>query len=82
METLTLKNDYHRTYAWVRIHADRETILSRRTVRRLRRALCGIDGCTCGGVLGQRGQQRHILHIADIAAMPHGEAMIRLVEAI
>ncbi len=29
--------------------------LTRSQVNRARRVLCGVDGCTCGGLLGQRG---------------------------
>lgn len=49
---ITITNDFHNTEARVR-----GLELSPATVRRVRRELCGISDCTCGGVLGQRGRQ-------------------------
>lgn len=50
---LTLVNDFHRTS--VNLVSKDERTLSPRQVKRARKALCGIDGCTCGGDLGERG---------------------------
>ena len=53
---VTIRNDYHGTEARVRVPglpAD----LSRRQRNRVRRALCGITGCQCGGELSERGPQ-------------------------
>ena len=72
MKTVTITNDYHNSRANVRVNASGETMLTRSTVLRVRRKLCGISGCMCGGVLGQRGNQT-----VEISAMADGEAMIR-----
>ena len=78
MKNITLTNDFHNSKSNVRINdGGKETILSRSVAGRVRRDLCGINGCTCGGVLGQRGNGNRGL---DIAEMPNGEAMIREVE--
>ena len=74
MITITLKNDFHNSTAKFRINSDKETLLNRSTVLRIRNKLCGIKGCCCGGVLGQRGNQG--LNI-DIAEMAYGEVLIR-----
>lgn len=75
MNTITLTNNFHGTSARTRAHADRETLLTARTVRRLSRALCGIPCCTCGGAVGERGPQP-----VQVRAMPAGEVMLRPVE--
>ena len=62
---ITLLNTFHNTLARTRLtRADLERIAGthpaywteaeRRTVARLRRQLCGIAGCTCGGTFGER----------------------------
>lgn len=54
MACYTITNDFHNTSVTVRTLDGR---LSARVVARVRRALCGIDGCTCGGDLSERGPQ-------------------------
>jgi hypothetical protein len=77
MKTITVKNDFHRTAANIRAEkSESGTLLTRATVARVRRKLCGISECTCGGVLGQRGPQ---LKGWDFAAMDHGEVMVRYI---
>lgn len=49
---VTMYNDFHNTWAQVRIGD-----ISVATVRRVKRKLCGISGCTCGDWLGRRGRQ-------------------------
>lgn len=49
---ITLTNDFHNTSRTVRVPAD--GYISAATARRIRNDLCGISGCICGGVLGQR----------------------------
>jgi hypothetical protein len=50
---IKLVNTFHNTSTTVRAgDGDR---ISRRTERRVWRALCGIDGCTCSGAGGVRG---------------------------
>ncbi len=51
-ETVTLTNSFHGSAVRVRTGA-----LSASTIRRVRRTLCGIDGCLCGGTLSERGRQ-------------------------
>lgn len=68
---ITIRNNYHNTEASVtvnRLPAD----ISKRQVDRIRRALCGISGCTCGNALGARGPQD-----VDIEDAPWG---VRLYE--
>ena len=55
MLKITLTNDFHGTEATVRVKGDRK--LSRSQIRRVRKVLCGIDSCTCGGNLSERGRQ-------------------------
>jgi len=73
MKTITLRNSFHNTTARVRIYPDTQTLLTASTVRRLRRELCGMSDCRCGGALGQRGHQDGIEQIAGMAT---GEALI------
>ncbi len=47
-----LRNDFHGTSCTVEIG-----VLSSRQAARVRKALCGIRGCTCGGELSERGKQ-------------------------
>lgn len=77
---ITLTNDFHGTEAAVRGDnmVGRGKALSAVTVRRTWRALCGIEGCTCGGVLGQRGPQSWSSRPVEINDLGHGEAMIRV----
>ena len=54
-----LTNDFHNTSATVRV--GKNGFMSPRTVKRVERELCGIDGCTCGRYgLGVRGPQAGI----------------------
>jgi hypothetical protein len=73
MKTITLRNEFHNTSARVRANETGETLLSASTVRRVRRALCGMTDCTCGGVLRQRC---HHAGIERIESMSGGEALI------
>ena len=70
---LTLRNDFHGTEA--RVRADYGETLSARQVARVRQTLCGIESCTCGGLLSERGPQRvRIGHTPDgtgIRLYPH-----------
>lgn len=50
-----ITNDFHLTSCTVRVPAT--GVLSARQVKRCRSMLCGIDGCTCGGDLAERGDQ-------------------------
>ena len=53
---IKLSNDFHRTSANVRVIPDERgsLMLSASQVRRARKILCGIKGCTCGGHAGER----------------------------
>lgn len=51
---VTLTNDFHNRETRVRVAGGR---VSHRAGLRAWRALCGVDRCTCGGQLGQRGAQ-------------------------
>jgi len=52
---ISVRNDFHGTSA--RLRAGIGETLTASQVNRCRRILCGIDGCTCGGALSERGQQ-------------------------
>ena len=52
---ITITNDYHNSAVTLRANVGDE--LSRSQIRRARAALCGLDGCTCGGPIGDRGRQ-------------------------
>jgi len=52
---ITLRNDFHRSEARVRIEGIPGN-LSPAQVQRARKVLCGLHDCTCGGV---RGPQSH-----------------------
>jgi hypothetical protein len=63
---ITLRNDFHGTIAFVQVPECRLVedqpwemlvFLSKRQARRVRRELCPVAGCTCGGVAGTRGPQ-------------------------
>lgn len=61
--TYTLTNNFHHTVAAVRPIPITEGLfagnykISRQTVLRLKRTLCGVHGCVCGGNFGERGGQ-------------------------
>ena len=60
MTTIVLKNDFHGTQVRLRVlefTSSQPAILSSSQVDRARRKLCGMAGCTCSGILGQRGKQ-------------------------
>ncbi len=67
---ITLLNDFHQSLVRLRPRGDR---LSASQVKRARRVLCGYDGCTCGGVCGERGRQPDTL---AITGRPDGSAEI------
>jgi hypothetical protein len=54
---VTLRNDFHNTEARVRVRGlsyGPEGELSARQLQRARQKLCGIRGCTCGGIRGHQ----------------------------
>lgn len=54
MIKIILQNTFHRSSCNLRADED-GTSLTIHQVRRARRKLCGVKGCTCGGYLGERG---------------------------
>lgn len=52
---LTIRNNFHNTKAQVTLRSG--NTISGATARRIEKDLCGIKGCKCGGVLGERGPQ-------------------------
>jgi hypothetical protein len=50
---ITLRNDFHGTL--VRIVGIRP--IRAATIDRIRDRLCGVSGCRCGGLIGERGKQ-------------------------
>lgn len=61
---ITILNDFHNSEYTLRVPA-LPARLSAGQVRRCRRALCCIPGCTCGGNLGERGSQEVEVYVAD-----------------
>ena len=63
MRTITLTNDFHNTSVNVRcevlshIHNVATAYPSLNQIKKAKKALCGIDGCTCSGDAGTRGRQ-------------------------
>ena len=53
--TITLTNDFHGTE--ISLKRSTRHRLSAGQVKKARAALCGIEGCTCGGNAGERGPQ-------------------------
>jgi hypothetical protein len=62
MAVYTIRNDFHGTSATVRV--GESGLLSPGQIKRVRKALCGIDGCTCGGPLSERGPQECAVEFA------------------
>lgn len=71
---ITLTNDFHNTSTIV--HVDDRGWITERQLKRARKALCGVDGCSCGGDAGERGPQEHE---ASVCAMPDGDAIVDFV---
>jgi len=59
---ITLKNDFHNTSVTLRLRGNYPTASQ---VKRAKKVLCGISGCTCSNVMGMRGQQ-------DVKVMEEG----------
>jgi hypothetical protein len=63
MQNITLTNDFHNTSVNLRcevlshIHNVSTAYLSAGQVKKAKRELCGIAGCTCSGEAGTRGRQ-------------------------
>ena len=64
MEKITLTNDFHNTEVTLNV---KNGIITVGQVKRARRVLCGISGCTCGDDLGARGKQEHAYEICQNA---------------
>jgi hypothetical protein len=52
---ITLTNDFHNSS--VSIRATVGDLLTPAQIRKAKATLCGINGCACGGPLGERGEQ-------------------------
>ncbi len=52
---ITIKNNFHNSEISLRANVGDE--LTARQIERSKRELCGMDGCTCGGPVGNRGPQ-------------------------
>ena len=63
MRTFTLRNDFHNTSVNVRCQGiqytpyEIEITLSESQKKRTKKALCGVQGCTCSDETGMRGEQ-------------------------
>jgi len=67
---ITIRNDFHNseyrtqksaeeTCLIINTAPDRRSIQAERWVKVVRRSLCGIKDCVCGGELGERGIQEY-----------------------
>ena len=63
MTTITLRNDFHHTTCTVRLPAEAPRTLSAGQARRVRRVLCGVEGCGCGGPRGPQDDGLQLLPI-------------------
>jgi hypothetical protein len=65
MTTVTLTNDFHNTSVNLRcevlshIHSEATIYPTAGQIAKAKKALCGIDGCTCSNDAGIRGRQEH-----------------------
>lgn len=65
MKLVTLTNDFHNTDVTLRcevlshIYGEATIYPSESQIKRAKRELCGIDGCTCSDAAGCRGPQEH-----------------------
>ena len=65
MNNVILRNNFHNTSVTIRcpvflhIHNEAKIYPSVSQIRRAKRELCGIDGCTCSGDAGTRGPQEY-----------------------
>ena len=65
MNTYTLINNFHNTSVNVRaegiqhIWSEIEISLTKNQIKRTKKALCGVAGCTCSNAAGIRGNQVH-----------------------
>ena len=65
---IELHNDFHATSITLRVKQDNGGRLSWSQVQRAERILCGIDGCQCSGLVGER----------PVATEAHGPRDIRI----
>lgn len=54
MNTITLYNDFHSTSVNLKM---KSAFPTKSQVKRAKKTLCGISGCTCSGIMGMRGAQ-------------------------
>lgn len=71
--TITLTNDFHGTSVNLRVKG---STLSIHQIRRARRALCGVENCTCGGVAGERGGQWKVEALRDGLSTLYGGQLL------
>ncbi|HOQ98172.1 MAG TPA: hypothetical protein PLJ35_05075 [Anaerolineae bacterium] len=70
---VTLRNDFHNSESTVVVPALPAVLTSSQT-RKVRRELCGVSGCECGGV---RGPQSHNGHRLDVEPTNGVDGMMR-----
>ena len=73
MKRITLTNDFHNSEVTLNV---KDSTISAGQVKKARRELCGISGCTCGNDLGMRGKQAHEIEVCQDR---NGEIYARLV---
>jgi hypothetical protein len=56
-----MRNDFHNTSYTLRSRF--YLPLSVDQIHRCRKYLCGVKGCTCGGRIGERGQQDYVVRV-------------------
>ena len=55
---IELRNNFHNTLVILHMKGAYPTVAQ---IKRARKELCGIKGCSCGNVLGERGPQTVII---------------------
>ncbi len=71
MKTITLENNFHKSFITLRPHKGGR--LSAGQVKRAKKTLCGVACCTCSGALGARGPQEsqiEVFYLPDRWGMP------------
>lgn len=72
----TLTNSFHRTD--LRAVVPENGWLTASQVRRVRRTLCGVAGCTCGDDLSMRGRQEWAVADVDTRPIEYGGGRVRI----
>jgi hypothetical protein len=62
MARITIKNSFHRTQ--VTLNTEVDQVLTPSQAKRAEKALCGMDDCMCGGIMGGDSEAQHVVRRA------------------